>query len=307
MPDIVVAIPTFRRPKSLARLLEHLAKLDTQARISVLVADNDAEGHQGYDLCTNLRGYRWPIEAFIAPERGIAQVRNALVERALAHARAQFVAMIDDDEWPSPAWIDEHLRVQTATGADAIQGSVLFEREEDHGDWVGNREGVSSIRRPTGPIDMLQGAGNLFLTRACLETLSRPWFDPSFALTGGEDREFFVRLRQAGKHFAWADAAIAYADVPEERLRLGWVLSRAYSVGNSDMRVTLKHWPGAGARLREWMKILGALAVSPFLFLILAPRRSRRLDALALFFRAAGKASAMFGFHYDAYSVTHGE
>ncbi len=98
MREIVVAIPTFRRPQSLTRLLNALALLKTDASVTVIVADNDAEKHEGLDVCESLKDYRWPLESFIAPERGIAQVRNALVERALS-GRCDFIAMLDDDEW----------------------------------------------------------------------------------------------------------------------------------------------------------------------------------------------------------------
>jgi len=144
MVDLVVAIPTFRRPRSLARLLEALEKLETEARVTVVVADNDAVRHEGYDLCLKFRGYRWPLEAVIAPERGIAQVRNVLVERALAHRNAQFVAMLDDDEWPSTQWLDQFLRVQRETCADALQGSILFELACRHA--VGPRDSTEPRR-----------------------------------------------------------------------------------------------------------------------------------------------------------------
>ena len=308
MAEIVVAIPTFRRPKSLARLLSSLAALRTAARVSVLVADNDAQSHEGADLCAALEPhYRWPLAAIVVAERGIAQVRNALVARALKDNGWQFLAMIDDDEWPSPAWIDQFLRVAGETGADALQGSIVFEGLTSDVRWARDREGIRSIRRATGPTDMLQGAGNLFLTRACLEDLAPPWFDPAFALTGGEDREFFVRLKAEGRRFAWADGAVAFGDVPEARLSLKWVLARAYSVGNSDMRVALKHWPGIAARLSDWAKIAAALLLSPLLFVIVVLDPIRRTNALALFFRAMGKAAAMLGFTYNAYSVTHGD
>lgn len=307
MAEVVIAIPTFKRPKSLARLLAALEKLKTLRSVFVVVADNDGEKHEGYDLCQDLRArFRWPLEAIVVPERGIAQVRNALVARALQVNGAKFVAMIDDDEWPSEDWLDMFLRVQAATKADSLQGSILFAQAAGT-EWAQDREGVASIRRATGPVDMLQGAGNLLLTRNCLESLEAPWFDPAFALTGGEDREFFARLAEAGMAFAWADEAVAYGDVPEARLNLKWVLSRAYSVGNSDMRVTLKYWPGRLRMTREVAVIAGAFVLSPLLFAAFSHKPKRRLDALALMARAAGKTTALFGGRHDAYSVTHGE
>ena len=81
--------------------------------------------------------------------------------------------MIDDDEWPQADWIDQFLKTAHATSADVLQGSILFgygEAADGHGD----------IRRPTGPVAMLQGAGNLLIRRAVLEEMQAPWFDPAF-------------------------------------------------------------------------------------------------------------------------------
>ena len=293
---VIVAIPTFKRPKNLQRLLESLTKLDTDADISVLVADNDADGHEGFDLCARVVGYRWPLKAVICADRGIAQVRNKLVAEALKDEKASFVAMIDDDEWPDARWIAEFLNAQRQSGADALQGSILF------GDKSG---GTPDIRRMSGPTDMLQGAGNLFLSRARLAAMSPPWFDPAFALTGGEDREFFLRLKREGARFAWVDEARAYGDVPETRATLGWALRRAYSTGNSDMRALLKHQQGG--RLIEAAKILGVLLLSLPLAVILSPSPNHRLWPLAKLCRAAGKLTAMLGWRYNEYAVVHGE
>lgn len=307
MAEIVtIAIPTFKRPRSLARLLDALANLQTKAQVRVLVADNDVEQHEGQALCRSLENYRWPLTAIIVPERGIAPVRNALVQAALEDGATDFVAMIDDDEWPAPSWLSEFLHVQAATGADCLQGSILFTRGADDG-WAAGSDGLSDIRRPTGPIAMLQGAGNLFVTRACLESMAAPWFDPAFALSGGEDREFFVRLQSAGKRFAWADQAMACAEVPAIRANLSWVLRRSFSVGNSDMRVLLKHQRGAPMLLREIVKIAAALLLSPLAAVILCLVPNRRTAALRKFCRAAGKLAAILGAHYNEYSVIHGE
>ena len=79
----------------------------------VVVADNDGERHEGYDLCLKMAAADCrPLDAVIAPERGIAQVRNVLIAHALADRPPQFVAMLDDDEWPAPQWLDRFLAVQ---------------------------------------------------------------------------------------------------------------------------------------------------------------------------------------------------
>jgi succinoglycan biosynthesis protein ExoM len=299
--EIVVAIPTFRRPAALAVLLQALEKLDTSESLIVVVADNDAEGHAGYDLCRSLCGhYRWPLDPIIAEQRGLAQVRNALVERALSYPDAAAVAMIDDDEWPAPVWLTELLAVQRDTGAAVVEGSILFDSAPSHG---GGFDGVTSIRRPSGATAMLEGAGNILITRACLENLRQPWFDPAFALTGGEDRDFFERVKAAGGHFAWSDEALAYTKVPEHRQSLAWLFRRAYGIGNSEMHIFLKYRPQAWARWREYGKIASALFVTPLLGLVLALAPRRAAEAWRRFFRNAGKLTALMGLRYHAYAV----
>lgn len=308
MPEVVIAVPTFRRPKSLARLLAALERLETEARITVVVADNDAEGRQGYDYCRELCiRYRWPLDPVVAAERGIAQARNVLVARALTYPEAQFVAMLDDDEWPSPQWLDELLRAQGWTGADVVEGSILFDLPPGAQSWGADFDGLRSMRRPSGPADMLEGAGNILVTRACLVGMAAPWFDPAFGLTGGEDRDFFERVKAAGGRFAWADEAVAYAAVPATRTSLKWMFERAYGIGNAEMRVFLKHQPRAAARCCEYLKIALALLLTPLLFVILAAAPNRAADALRRLFRNAGKLSAVMGWRYNAYAVTHGD
>jgi succinoglycan biosynthesis protein ExoM len=308
MPDVVVAIPTYRRPKGLERLLDALENLETDARVAVLVADNDAARREGSEVCARVLegGYRWPLEVIIVPERGIAQARNALVEHALAHSATPFIAMLDDDEWPEPAWLDEFLRVQTETDADALHGAVLRDFESAPGVWAARCAGIAPLRGRTGSVAMIHGTSNVLLRRAVLESMAKPCFDPGFALTGGEDKDFFTRLRGQGARFAWADDAIVHDQVPASRANLHWALRRAYRVGNSDMRVFLKTRPRTQAIVLESAKILGALLLSPVMFAILAAVPNRRVEALCKLWRAAGKTAAIFGAHYNEYATTHG-
>jgi len=307
-PEVVIAIPTFRRPQSLRRLLEALEHLKTTAKVIVVVADNDAANHAGYDLCRAIAATsRWPLDPIIAEERGIAQVRNALVARALSYPDASFVAMLDDDEWPSPQWLDALLVLQGQTKADVVEGSIVFEREEGAPVWESGFDGVSSMRRPTGPTAMLEGAGNILITRQCLDGLSAPWFDPAFALSGGEDRDFFERVKASGGRFAWADEALAYTCVPVLRQSLNWVFKRAYGIGNTEMRIFLKYRPTVGARLKEYGKITLALIVMPLFGLLMLAMPRRASDIWRRVFRNAGKLAALAGIIHQPYAVTHGE
>jgi hypothetical protein len=287
------------------RLLTALEKLETTSDVTIIVADNDAEKHEGFDACTEIAGYRWKLDHFIAPLRGIANVRNALVARALAHD-CDFVAMLDDDEWPDPHWLDAFLRTQAETDADALHGCILREFETAPGRMARSLDGIRPMHDVTGTVAMIPGTGNVIFRRACFEDMPKPCFDPAFALCGGEDSDFFERLRRQGCRFAWSEEAIVHAWVPASRGNLQWGLSRAYSVGNSDMRVFLKYPQTAAAQAIEIAKIAGALLLSPLLFVILGGVSNRAVDALRKLFRAAGKIAAFRGRHYQEYSVIHG-
>jgi len=308
MANVVVAIPSFRRPLGLERLLAALEKLETKSQVSVLVADNDAACREAFAVCETLRAknYRWPLDCIFAPDRGIAQARNALVEHALAHSSAEFIAMLDDDEWPAPGWLDAFLSVQATTGADALHGAVLRRFESKPNLWAAACHGIAPMRRKTGPIRTIDGSSNVLVRRSCFEGLVKPCFDPSFALSGGEDRDFFERLRRQGKRFAWADEAIVYAWVPASRASFIWALKRAYRTGNSDMRVFLKHRDSHREFLHELLKIAGAPILCPPLLLLSLPFVRRQADALCRLCRAAGKAAALMGHRYDEYATVHG-
>ncbi len=305
MPNVVVAIPTFRRPQSLTRLLAALEKLKTNATVTVIVADNDSEKHEGFDVCEALQSYRWELDRFIAPARGIANVRNALVKRALKH-ECDFIAMLDDDEWPEAGWLDAFLRTQArrtpmrCMAVSCAISKLLPVRI------AARLDGIKPMHGTTGLAEMIPGTGNVIFRRACFEDMPKPCFDTAFALSGGEDSDFFERLRRQGKRFAWCEEAVVHAWVPASRGNLRWALSRAYSVGNSDMRVFLKYSQTRAARVREIAKIGGVLLLSPVLFVILGFGTNRAVDALRKLFRAAGKIAAFRGRYYDDYSVTHG-
>jgi hypothetical protein len=214
--------------------------------------------------------------------------------------------MLDDDEWPEPGWLDAFLRVQRETGADALHGAVLREFETPPGDWAQHCQGIAPLRHVTGPVEMIHGTSNVLLRRACFEAMPLPCFDPGFALTGGEDKDFFTRLKVHHYRFAWADEAIVRAYVPSSRGNLRWALLRAYRVGNSDMRVFLKHEKGKLARLRESVKIAAAFLLFPVWFPAAILGSNRRVEPLCNLCRAAGKIAALSGSHYNEYATIHG-
>jgi succinoglycan biosynthesis protein ExoM len=305
---VVVAIPTFRRPRGLERVLAALAALSTDAEVHVLVADNDTERRHGIAVVERICArYRWPIEAIDVPARGISHVRNALIARALVNGTASHIAMVDDDDWPESGWLNALLAIADDTGADVVHGAVLPEFEREPGVWARSCVGLSPLRGRTGLVSMIHGTSNVLMRRTALEKLAPPWFDPAFALSGGEDKDFFTRLRRAGIRFAWADTAIVHAHVPLSRCNRAWALKRAYRIGNSDMRVLMKHERGLVARLSEGAKIGAALMLAPVMAVLFVPLPRLLMLSACKLARALGKLAALCGIRYDEYAVVHGQ
>lgn len=309
MSKVVIAIPTFRRPLGLAQLLESLAALVTVHDVQVIVADNDAEGRDGIRLANGLvqSGYRWPVEAIVVPARGIAAVRNALVEAGLRHAEAQYLLMLDDDEIADPQWLDAMIRRQMETGADIVGGRVnrLFAGERPG--WVDGVALLASKARPEAePVEIVDSTSNILFLRSVLERAGRPLFDTGFGLTGGEDKEALTRLKRSGARFAWSEAAVVWEQIPASRLTKQWVLKRAFRVGNSDMRVLLRHHLSWREVAAEVAKALAVLASSPVLLLRALGDEARQIRARMMIWRAAGKLAAFGGIKYREYLVTHG-
>lgn len=240
MAATIVAIPTFRRPEQLRYLLEEIAALDGLDDVSLLVADNDGEG-AGAAVAEAARGWLpIPIAVIRVPEPGLCHARNAIVAHALGQPEMQRLAMLDDDEWPEPQWLAALLRVAERTGAGVVGGPVIPVFAGEAPRWADQTLVFRPEQRPEGSADMLYASNNLLVTRAALETLDAPWFDPAFNRSGGEDLDFLTRLKVRGVGLAWAPAARVREHVGPERARRGWVLRRMWRIGVTDTMVARK-------------------------------------------------------------------
>lgn len=298
----VIAIPTRGRPRGLEKALNSIERLQTTAQLTVLVADNDACAQEGISVVSRISsaGYRFPIRSMIVTPRGVAHVRNELIASALEDPKTEFIALLDDDEWPETQWLETLLSMQRRTGADAVGGTMLPDFSITPPSWA---EDLKLYRQQAtdGPIDMLWGTCNVLLTRKCVETLPPPWFDEQFGLSGGEDVEFFSRLNAKGAAFAWASEARVFEEVPRDRLTIGWIARRSFRIGNTNARSQLR-W-----RYRRLgypaiiTKSIGRLCAAAALIFLRANQRSGPVEAMCLSCRSLGELAALFGIRYLEY------
>src|SRR5262249_49531673 len=141
-----------------------------------------------------------------------------------------FIAFIDDDEIPSPGWLDELLWTQAEFGADVVSGPVLAHYNPGIADWIKAGGFHNSVFRPTGTCCITAATQNVLFGTHVLKTV--PAFDDTFALSGAEDTDFFLRAGKAGYKIVWCQNAVVFQRISAKRGTLGWILRREYQTGN---------------------------------------------------------------------------
>ena len=107
LPHISVCICTYNRPALLKRLLTEVAKQTTEGKFtySVVLADNDPEESARATVAEMRHDSDLLIKYCSEPRRGIAHARNKVIE----NAEGDYVAFIDDDEFPVAKWLQTLL------------------------------------------------------------------------------------------------------------------------------------------------------------------------------------------------------
>ena len=302
-PRVYLCVPTFRRPDGLRKLLTHVERLNYAGPIDVVVVDNDAEGRAGAAVVEDVAGkFRLPLTGLVEPRRGHTYAYN----RAFAHAcRAapapDYVAVLDDDEYPDPNWLTEMIRVARDHDVDIVGGPV-FPVFDDPDHWLAKSGFYAPSRNATGRVSMIYGAGNMLIRRSVLEHYLDEPFAHAYAFTGGSDYDFFWRCRNDGRSFAWADDAQVFETTPPSRTTVGYVLRRKFRNGTEATRLERKFLGTVAGTLRRWCLGLGLLGLG-IASLPLAALRGRRAIVASLMraARGAGRIAAEFDLHYEQY------
>jgi GT2 family glycosyltransferase len=302
---VAVCVATYARPDGLARLLDGLAALRSDALVRVVVVDNDAAGPQRHACEARANSFALGLRYEVEPQRGITYARNRAV--AVAGTDIDFIAMLDDDEVPEPGWLAALLRVQAEYDADIVAGPVIPYFPTDPSEWVRQGKFFDRPRYQTGHTLPHAHTHNVLARRAVFETTGR--FDDRFALTGGEDLQFFRRARSLGARIVWADDASVEEWVPASRTNLGWLLRRAYRSGSTLGQVDRDHPDAMIARparvVRGFGRMVQGVLLMPVALLALRNRHVRLVRALQLIWRGAGMIAGVLGGRYEEYRVTH--
>ena len=303
-PAVCLCIPTFRRPDGLRKLLSHIAALDYQGPLSVIVVDNDADQRAGDAVVRAMSpDFPFALTSIVEPRRGQTYAYNTAFAAACRVPGIDYVAVLDDDEYPAPAWLTEMIATAIRYEADIVGGPV-FPVFDDPGHWLA-KSGLYAPRRfVTGPVDMIYGAGSMLIRRDVLAHYLDEPFSHAFAFTGGSDFDFFTRCRHDGRSFAWADAASVFETTPRSRTTPRWLLLRYFRKGTEATRIDKRYSPGLANAIRRWAVGVGLIAYGLLAVPVAAcfgrvSVMAKLLDAA----RGAGRLAAEFDISYEEYQT----
>src|ERR1700710_1231706 len=304
--DIVVCIPSFRRPQHLRRTLQSLANQRTGRRFAVVVVENDALRRESVPVAIE---FFWtgniPGLCLVEPRQGNCHAINAAFETALAtFPAATKLLMIDDDEIASPEWLERMVGAAEATGADLVGGPVLPDFDDDLKRGLRRHPAFRPAYDESGPVPIIYGCGNCLITRSVFERLADPAFDLKFNFLGGGDTDFFVRCRQAGMQFHWAADAVITETVPRSRTNSGWLVLRGLRIGAINYHIEVKAARTVPARARLFAKMFAMLPLSLVRAGRLAVTEQKPLIALHPMTVAAGSALAAIGIEPQPYKAS---
>jgi glycosyltransferase involved in cell wall biosynthesis len=195
----------------------------------VIVADNDSR-RSGEDVIKEFQENKDQAIVYdCEPKQNISLTRN----RAIRNASGNFIAFIDDDEFPSERWLLSLYKDINRYKSDGILGPVLPNFEKAPPKWVLKGR---LFERPTHPTGFVLGwrntrTGNVLLRRELFRN-GHNWFDPSFG-SGGEDREFFKRKIEEGHIFVWCNEAPVFETIPPARWKRTVLTKRALLRGKT--------------------------------------------------------------------------
>ena len=227
---ISVCICTFKRPVLLRRLLLELDGQVTEGMFSysIVVVDNDHRQSGEATVLNFAASSKIAITYCVEPRQNIPMARN----RAVENAQGDFIAFIDDDEFPVKNWLLTLLKACSTYDVDGVQGPVRRYFDDEPPKWIKRGKFYERPTYPTGLIiDWTKGRTNNLLLKKTLFSGEPLPFKPEFVT--GEDQDFIRRMINKGHRFVWCDEAVVHEVVPPIRWKRSFMLRRALLQGST--------------------------------------------------------------------------
>jgi succinoglycan biosynthesis protein ExoM len=232
------------------------------------------------------------------PKKNIALTRNM----GVANATGEYIAFIDDDEYADPDWLSTLYAALHKYEADVVFGPVVGVLPNDAPEWIKEGGFFKGLNQPSGSLLINDGAtGNVLLRAAALPDRLAP-FNPKYGLSGGEDTDFFLRLRLSGAKLVWCNEAGVREIVTSDRMTVSWLIRRSFRGGQMFAEICVTHdgWQ-SWVRWLVYRFTLAMVALVGALF----GWPIKRAWGVKCFQKVAsniGQLSSLFSYRYKEYS-----
>ena len=242
----------------MGNLLENLKHqvTDQLFSYSIVIVDNDPAGSAKHTVESFKNKTIIPVDYYHEAEPNIALARN----KAIESAKGNFIAFIDDDEFPEKMWLLNLYKAEKYYNADGVLGPVVPHFDGMPPCWLVRGRFCERPSFETGTIlhwDNTRTGNVLFRKSVFYDPKNR--FDPRFGRTGGEDSEFFEQVIRQGLVFIWCNEAVVSEVVPQERWTRTFYIKRSIRIGGL-----------TGEKARAWPTRYTSLAKIIFSFSVCA-------------------------------------
>jgi glycosyltransferase involved in cell wall biosynthesis len=302
--DIVVTLPTFKRPDHLLKTLASLKAQVTERRFAIIVMENEAEKRDGAEAARPLfESGEYSGLLIIAHDRGNCNAYNAGWQTALrVFPSFTSLLVIDDDEIADPHWLENLCKTRETYNVDFVGGpQIPMFAKPEHGVWS-KHPVFSPHYDTTGRVPIIYSSGNLLIGRNVLEAMPFPFLDLTFNFMGGGDSDFISRSVVKGFTIAWCAEAPVYETVPARRVEAEWIRARALRNGViSSLIEKRKRANEPFGKVKTVLKSLALLAVSPFRAAVKIAQTGSLSTGVYQIYVGLGRVLAEFGYSNEQY------
>ncbi len=284
---ILIGVGTYNRNELLANCLEHIAKqsVPENCEIRVIVADNnpDKKAFEVYEKF--VESYPFKIYYEHESKKSIGAVRNVVLKKSVEIC-ADYVAFLDDDEYPTSEWIIELYKTMISIGADGATSAPI--------PIVGGEKSAIANhykKRKQGSIRKVFCTNSVIFSTK-LMTESDIWFDENFGMMTGEDIDFSSRASVKGYKFAWCNKELLYDIIPANRETIEWKMDR--SVNNGYLKIFLAKKNGKRDFNKVLFKTIFDLMIFSFVALLIFWNENLRNKCLYKFMDCFGKLKSIY-------------
>ena len=271
MVRLSLIIATYNRSASLIQTLQSVVEQNAPRNEweCVVVNNNstDDTAERFAEFAASYPGFN--LRMVFEPNQGLSFARN----RGIRDSEGEYIAIIDDDERIAKSFISAYISLfDTEPEAVAAGGPIVAEYPDGRPQWMSHyTERMIANAMFWGhkvrefPAGHIPGGGNMAIRRSAIKRYGV--FDTSLgrvgkSLVGGEESDFFERLRIANVKYFYVPDAVMYHIIPAEKLTMDYFVKLSYNVGVSKLRRAKYYCQVKRVRFVEVFKWIFTLAIA---------------------------------------------